>query len=780
MTIHSMERSLSNRDAAVRAELHPGLGRLRYRIGTHHAFLSDLRRALPYADDGLLALLDAWAFVADVTTFYQDVLVNEQYVRTANEARSLLEIGGLVASRPRPGLAASTHLALTVAKGTSVELRRVSAQSNPAPGETPQAFEASDHIVAHATLNLLRPRQTRRPMVEVERQTTLDLRGSAAPRVWDPLVLSWDGRRFLFQVVAVQELGDKAYRVSMTAWGAAAASPPENASIRAHLLRTRTSLFGASAPYVPEYADATSGRVIGWQEPLLLQEDGKLEVLWLDGVYEGIEIDAPIVIVRGTAILLRSVKDVSVRGRSAYGLTQKSTRVELHGAKSDSTADFARHREVVVYARAEPFEVLESPLETPVSGVSIELETLAEGIHAGRQLVILDRTNPDSATVRTVQDFVHRHGRTSITLTEPLLGNYLRSDTVIYANVVHATHGQTQGLGGTEVLGSGDGSRAEQSFLLPRSPLTHVLADDGSIEAALDVWVDDVRWTPTADGDQPRPGSKSYTTATDDQHRTSVVFGNGGLAARLPTGVENVRAQYRVGLGRVGNVARNQITLLTERPLGLEAVTNPLPAVGGADPDVESPELLRVASARAGIIDRIVSVRDYAAFARTFGGVEKAHARRTVKNGLEGIELTLSMAGQEVTDRPDERHLALHKELLRRGDPGRTIWIRAATRVRARVHVHLLVDSQYRWPDVEKAVRARVFESFGFARRRLAEAMYPSQIVTEILEVGGVIHAHVWALDPPPPALPESANEPTLVYFEPLDSDSVHIEELPR
>ena len=49
---------------------------------------------------------------------------------------------------------------------------------------------------------------------------------------------------------------------------------------------------------------------------------------------------------------------------------------------------------------------------------------------------------------------------------------YRRDTVTIYGNVVKATHGETR----REVLGSGDGSQALQSFTLRQPPLTYMAA----------------------------------------------------------------------------------------------------------------------------------------------------------------------------------------------------------------------------------------------------------------------------------------------------------------
>src|SRR5690242_21545550 len=70
---------------------------------------------------------------------------------------------------------------------------------------------------------------------------------------------------------------------------------------------------------------------------------------------------------------------------------------------------------------------------------------------------------------------------------------------------------------------------------------------------------------------------RSYVTgpASDDE-RMTVRFGDGTRGARLPTGTENVTAEYRTGIGRAGVVDAGRITLLATRPLRSEEHTSEL------------------------------------------------------------------------------------------------------------------------------------------------------------------------------------------------------------
>ena len=82
----------------------PGQPAISYRLGTHAVFFRRmlesihrdelLRKRLTTRDndDPAIAMMDAWAMIADVLTFYQERIANEGYLRTARERRSVLEM----------------------------------------------------------------------------------------------------------------------------------------------------------------------------------------------------------------------------------------------------------------------------------------------------------------------------------------------------------------------------------------------------------------------------------------------------------------------------------------------------------------------------------------------------------------------------------------------------------------------------------------------------------------------------------------------------------------
>ncbi len=164
----------------------PGLFALVYRIGTHGSFKTTMQSALSGLpalralstrenDDPAMALLDAWAAVLDVLSFYQERIANEGYLRTATERHSILEMARHLSYELMPGVAAGTYLAFTIEEasgafgqtpGAGTAAQSTTAQSPPVtidagtkvqsvPGqdELPQIFETVEKIEAICKTN---------------------------------------------------------------------------------------------------------------------------------------------------------------------------------------------------------------------------------------------------------------------------------------------------------------------------------------------------------------------------------------------------------------------------------------------------------------------------------------------------------------------------------------------------------------------------------------------------------------------------------------------------
>jgi hypothetical protein len=328
---------------------------------------------------------------------------------------------------------------------------------------------------------------------------------------------------------------------------------------------------------------------------------------------------------------------------------------------------------------------------------------------------------------------------TILTLASPLAYKYDRATVTIYGNVVDATHGQTTG----EVLGNGDASHAFASFALSQSPLTYLSAPTPSGTAStLVVRVNELEWHEVNDLGGAGPAQRVYVTREDDAHKTTTTFGNGVHGARLPTGTANVKAVYRYGLGRDGNVSGWQISQLATHPLGVQAVVNPLPATGGADAD-------RIDQARENApmavmaLDRLVSVRDYADFARTYAGIGKAVATHISDGRRQVVHVTVAGAGDVPIDPSSDLYRNLIGSLLAFGDPYQPVVV-GVRRVRLIVmSASVGLQPDYLWEAVAPKVRVALLALFDFDARALGQTAFLSEAVRAAQDVEGVAYVNV-------------------------------------
>lgn len=332
---------------------------------------------------------------------------------------------------------------------------------------------------------------------------------------------------------------------------------------------------------------------------------------------------------------------------------------------------------------------------------------------------------------------------TVLDLASPLASTYDRSTVTIYGNVADATQGQSTG----EVLGNANAAVEFQTFALSQSPLTYVSAPTASgVASTLQVRVNELLWNEADSLSDATPTQHAYVTSEDDTQTTSVVFGNGVHGARPPTGTANVKAVYRYGMGSDGNLDAWQITQLATHPLGAQGVTNPLPATGGADAD-RIDQLRANAPMAVLALDRLVSVQDYADFARTYAGIGKASSVKLSDGQREVVHVTVAGADDIPIDVNSDLYMNLLTSLQSYGDPHLPVEL-AVRRVRLIVMAaQVALLAEYAWEDVEPALRAAVLASFGFAARSLGQTAYLAEAVATLQQVIGVSWVNVTCFD---------------------------------
>ncbi|AMY08402.1 baseplate wedge subunit [Luteitalea pratensis] len=565
----------------------------------------------------------------------------------------------------------------------------------------------------------------------------------------------------------------------------------------AFAMRTRAGIFGHNAPAFRSLTAAAQSGFVDWDAGggLPVWQDSRRDSngavvgyyreadFLLDRVVPGITGDGWVVLERPprqyTPFRVATAGETSLAG---FGLAGKATGLEL--ARTDSGEGLANNdtdkspafttRTTTAHVLSDQLALAQLPIDAPLGhgtteATQLTLDRMVLRLREGQPIVVTgEREDLPGVTVSevvTLEQVEHAGGFTTLYFSSPGLAfTYVRQTVTLNANVVLATHGERV----AEVLGSGNAAQPGQHFYLRKSPLTYTSTASASGAAnSLEVRVNRVRWAGKAHLLDEESDSESYQVRIADDGRAEVTFGDGTRGARLPTGVENVEATYRTGIGAAGMVGRDRLTLLLTRPLGVRGVTNPVGASGAADPETRdaarenAPQTVRA-------MGRIVSAPDAEHFANAFAGIGKARARTLWHAGTQWIHLTVAADAPAPGPAssgalPDHRvgaSSALGRNLVeaiaRSRDPGLRIRVDTYQPVFFNVSANVLIDDRHEWSDVDAAIRAVLQARFSFATRRFVDVVDLGHIVRVVQQVPGVVMVDVDTLHrfDQPPGLP--------------------------
>ena len=762
----------------------PGLRSLVYRVGTHASFkqtmLAKLVTQIPKLttrddDDAAIALLDAGATMLDVLTFYQERIANEGYLGTATERLSIRELARAIGYELNPGVAATTFLAFslesapgapriaTIPVGTRV-------QSLPGQDETPQTFETIEPVQARASWNQLKARLTE-PRIPGFGATSVRLKGITtglktgdgilfigAERERDPGSERWDFRL----VKTVKTFPEQGY-TEITwedglGWRRSGRRVlPAQENFQVYALRQRADLFGRIAPdwrvlsnvvrnrYLPGGTGSASNLEAEWAGlNISAIANGATNQIYLDAIYSQIVQQSWIVLSTPVYQEVYRVTTVAEDARIGFTLTAKTTQIQVEG--ENLIAEFnTQIRNTVVFAQSEKLELAEVPIAEPIQGDRLTLDQILVSDDSFKTGQVIAITGKDATTGETISQVVTLvrteldDNFTQLIFTPALQRLYQRESVTLNANVAKATHGETK----QAVLGSGDGSQPFQTFQLKESPLTYVSAATVTgASSTLTLRINDILWgeVTTFYGSDRR--QRIYTTQLEEDGKVTVQFGDGKTGARLPSGNENIRATYRVGIGQVGMVQAGQLSLLMTRPLGVQSIINPVAPTGAADPETRD-QARQNAPITVLTLERIVSLQDFADFARAFAGIGKAQAIWVWEQGTRLVHLTIAAA---VKDASGDYRVAQDSDLyrnLRQGmdaarDPVQPLRIESYQPLTFKLKIGVKVDRRYLRDAVLSAITSQLQQHFSFDQRNFGQSVTESEILALVQGTEGV------------------------------------------
>jgi hypothetical protein len=425
-----------------------------------------------------------------------------------------------------------------------------------------------------------------------------------------------------------------------------------------------------------------------------------------------------------------------------YAVSGKATGIQLRTLNKSQQTELGkfRRRNTTVYIQSERLDLAGKIDEAPVEGDFIELEKGVAGLEKNRIVIItgeiLDQDGRPTGKTRSEPKKLREITTKKIFFDTELDNKYLRESVRIYANVVPATHGETQ----REVLGSGDPTVSQQTFTLRQKPLTYIKSStkpNGAL-SSLEVRVDDILWREVDYLYGTGQKDRVFVTRNEDNGSTNILFGDGKRGLRPFTGLENITAKYRIGTGRDGLLKQNQLSILMDRPLGVKSVTNPLPTSAPEDP--ENLESARTnAPLKVLTMNRIVSLSDFENFARCFAGIGKAKASKIWNGSKTIVHLSVASSSGQKLDPLTSKNIKKSIEMFK--DPQIQFVVDSFIKKTFSLTVKIKVREDMISEKVFMDVKNTILDTFSFKKRQFGQYVTLSEVITLIQNVPGVIFA---------------------------------------
>ena len=276
-----------------------------YRVGDYLAFREALLRSRdgeveltnwrPGAEGDLaVQMVEWWAYLADILTFYNERVANEDYLRTALLPESVQRLIRILGYRPRPGIGARGTLAalitgikpLTLPQGFQI-------QSKPGPGKQPQIFElGAKTLVAPPDAISADPEPN--PLLLRDNATSVLLRGVVSTiKPGDNLLLlekGWSGTDKNFALLTVKNTSTEK-------------DPRGNPNTRVTFAEAASQLLAANASEYRLLKSSQSAHVWQYRAAQVIQANQ----VDLERIVRGIKIGDPVLFEVGSVAATRGI-----------------------------------------------------------------------------------------------------------------------------------------------------------------------------------------------------------------------------------------------------------------------------------------------------------------------------------------------------------------------------------------------------------------------------------------------------------------------------------------
>ena len=785
----------------------PQQSHIDFRFGTYAEFRRAVLTPVPgeqslsawrtQGQGDLAVMMAEWfAYLGDILTFYDERIANQAYLRTADLDASVKRLIQVLGYRPRPAIGASGVLAALVTPGQSAVLPRgLQIQSKPAPGQAPQTFELSadtpigppDQVLATTPPSLL-------AQIDQFRFMYLSLGlDYVAP------ALSHGPKKHFKYIHTPKPIG---FGGSSANWGlllkgsVTTIAPgtqlllrPRDSSLGDPLLATATQATVQPSPLGGQQTSVALD--IGGTPPTpyaaaqaVLERNNQATALW--SLYAG-GGDADTVHLASLARQIRPGAWVLFVGPNFPALLTQviATFEEIWDANNPPVKDHPLPipHTVLVLSAGPPggWPSNTSSITALFDWISVgQLLDQPPGPWSGAPSAMIAASATRFPTMSAAQVLLQDQAGVGVVTTASSAGDFnvqfgglptppptLQPPFEVLLNPLPVTRGKTVA---NEILGSGDATQPDQSFTLAQSPVTY-LESGAAWASTIALTVNGEPWTEVPSFYAQAPNAQVYVTREDVNGQTHVDFGDGVNGARLPTGVNNVVATYRIGAGAASPPA-GKLTIIAQSFPGLRSILNPVAVGGGADPD-PADQIRRYAPRSVLTFGRAVSVFDYEALAAQAPGVSRARAVWAWSD-VRQRALVIVYVGDDAAATASARAV-----LAAAGDPNRPISVVNATAVPATLTLTLVVTPGWDSGAIAaQAITALADPNTGLFSANLlpiGQPVFDSQIDQAVLGVAGAVAVVATAFTANGAADPGPLHNPGEGGFYVLDASDITI-----
>jgi hypothetical protein len=784
-------------------ENRPSLPRIQYRIGKYTDFRAAMLNALDVnpllqqwthrePDDPAIALIEGAAILGDILTFYQELYANEAWLRTATWPQSITALVRLIGYRPAPGLGGSGYVGFEIGGNSPVQIPAgfpFSAQLEGA--SAPANFETSESILALPALGRfwLYAHSTATGIYANQSVFTAEAQDLATAgvslKVKDRLMLVADANFAQRQIAVITSIATVLDQTLITIAGNWQNGNVSGA-VTAYKLGRTFRAFGYNAPPT-QFSLDSSNNLTSTTVDTTLTLDSLLHGFPLErqvddlsaGITMLLDLEVSNYVTTSNSFQVATALSVKSDTDSVGPMQGGITRVAFEPPPAGGgliyyiALEFTDRRTAICHEVIGQGFPVAGPRQTASGADTSQLDYLGDGQSYealdGRLLQFV-ALNPDNTAAR-VEEAAVSIDRTEIgdgsvavrtlsltaALTQFSISDFpiANPSIVVLGNVATMTQGKTQALA---VLGNGDARQINQSFQLPKPPLTWLPNEalTPPREPQLTILVNQVEWTEVESLFAAGPKDQVYVLREDFSRNTWVRFGDGVNGAVLPSGVGNVTAQLRSGNAANGwrqsgakPQANGRVANLTQLRLYDE--------VTGGTADEDPLHARRTAPGRIEELGRIVSLSDFEYEALAQPGVEKAMAVWDTEDNVPLVKLTALLSDDTPTQLSTVQ-TALSAANVDRGANRFPILVVDASLEYAYVAATIGLLPGYQPGPVAAAVATAlgIIPSDGSAapdgglfsvdQRDLAESEYASRIEGAIQNVEGVAWVQVTAL----------------------------------